>query len=301
MVIGAMFVMNHTDYANQYNLFPWAVGGVNHLSVEHRLRSVLVPDVCPRPALREASLRSEVPTSDRIGIASGDFVEVYKRPENKNEYDVLAMIFFIDTAKNPLEYFETASHCLKPGGIWMNLGPLKWHHEMDPTNPPSEKLSPTYSWSTPASTSPTSTMASSKIASPEASKASSHHSHGTSTGYPHNTSETAKGSSSGNAHMSPLGGVEFTEEDIKNLLVQYGFRILHYEAAHQRPGSSYVHDHASMEVNLYYSSFWVARKLTEEDRRKDWEEVCRLNPDIINSKEWKDSIATSSMRYYGVD
>lgn len=37
--------------------------------------------------------------------------------------------FFIDTAHNVIEYAETISHCLKPGGVWINLGPMLWHHE----------------------------------------------------------------------------------------------------------------------------------------------------------------------------
>ena len=33
-------------------------------------------------------------------------------------------LFFIDTARNILTYFETIRHVLKPGGKWINVGPL---------------------------------------------------------------------------------------------------------------------------------------------------------------------------------
>lgn len=36
-------------------------------------------------------------------------------------------VFFIDTAHNIIEYVETIYNCLKPGGIWINLGPLLYH------------------------------------------------------------------------------------------------------------------------------------------------------------------------------
>lgn len=36
--------------------------------------------------------------------------------------------FFIDTAKNILEYLEVLYNTLKPNGIWINLGPLTYHY-----------------------------------------------------------------------------------------------------------------------------------------------------------------------------
>ena len=30
-------------------------------------------------------------------------------------------------SRNPIDYIEVISHCLKKGGIWINLGPLLWH------------------------------------------------------------------------------------------------------------------------------------------------------------------------------
>jgi hypothetical protein len=33
----------------------------------------------------------------------------------------------MDTAKNIIEYIETISSTLKPGGMWINFGPLQYH------------------------------------------------------------------------------------------------------------------------------------------------------------------------------
>ncbi|CRK34715.1 hypothetical protein BN1708_019593, partial [Verticillium longisporum] len=44
-------------------------------------------------------------------------------------YDVVATVFFLDTAPNLVRYLETILSCLKPGGLLVNVGPLLWHFE----------------------------------------------------------------------------------------------------------------------------------------------------------------------------
>jgi carnosine N-methyltransferase len=36
--------------------------------------------------------------------------------------------FFLDTAHNVIEYIERIAAILKPGGLWVNLGPLLYHY-----------------------------------------------------------------------------------------------------------------------------------------------------------------------------
>lgn len=43
-----------------------------------------------------------------------------------NSYDAIVTLFLIDTAENAIEYLECIYKLLKPGGIWINYGPLKW-------------------------------------------------------------------------------------------------------------------------------------------------------------------------------
>jgi hypothetical protein len=131
MLVASMHMMNFVSGAGQYRLHPFALSGSNHHSHADRMRAVPVPDVFPKEALDEASARSEVHGSDRIGIAAGDFCAVYRTRRFRRAYDVLATVFFLDTAKNPLAYMETAANCVRPGGLWVNLGPLKWHFERD--------------------------------------------------------------------------------------------------------------------------------------------------------------------------
>jgi hypothetical protein len=175
----------------------------------------MVPDVYPREVLNDASARSEVHGSDRLGISAGDFSVVYKQEEHKDQYDVIATIFFLDTAKNPLSYIETVGNCLKQGGIWMNLGPLKWHFE---------------NWEAPR-----------------------HDEDG------HSNSNQNRDNTEQDQGVANPGAVLLAEEDVLQLLDHYGFKLLHYQDMTNFP-TGYIHDPKSMETNMFYPSFWVAKK-----------------------------------------
>ena len=59
-------------------------------------------------------------------MTAGEFMEVYH--DEHGQWDVIVTCFFLDTAKNVLDYLATFSSLLKPGGIWINLGPLLYHY-----------------------------------------------------------------------------------------------------------------------------------------------------------------------------
>lgn len=72
-----------------------------------------------------------MPTPDsKFSMTAGDFLEVYVNPD---EWHCVATCFFIDCAPNVVEFIETIYRILKPGGIWINLGPLLYHYS-DVTN-----------------------------------------------------------------------------------------------------------------------------------------------------------------------
>lgn len=67
-----------------------------------------------------------MPTPDsKFSMTAGDFLEVYV---NADEWHCVATCFFIDCAPNVVDFIETIYHILKPGGIWINLGPLLYHY-----------------------------------------------------------------------------------------------------------------------------------------------------------------------------
>jgi carnosine N-methyltransferase len=44
-----------------------------------------------------------------------------------DSWDCIATVFFIDTAHNIVAYIEKIYEILRPGGYWINLGPLLYH------------------------------------------------------------------------------------------------------------------------------------------------------------------------------
>jgi carnosine N-methyltransferase len=223
MLIGSMHMMNFIERAGQYRIHPFVLQGSNHLMHENRMRQVMVPDIYPRDTLNEASLHSEIHGSDRLGISTGDFSVVYKQEEFRNRYDVIATIFFLDTAKNPISYIETVVNCLKPGGIWMNLGPLKWHFEY---------------WDHPRQDDDSDLK-----------------------------SKRPEGGEGEDQGIANPGAVLLAEKDILELLNRYGFELLHYKGITSHP-TGYIHDHRSMETNMFYPSFWVAIKSSTETQNE---------------------------------
>lgn len=56
------------------------------------------------------------------------------------QWDAVLTCFFIDTAKNIVNYLRIIHRILAPGGVWINMGPLLWHFENNATNDPSIEL-----------------------------------------------------------------------------------------------------------------------------------------------------------------
>lgn len=63
----------------------------------------------------------------RFSMSTGDFMAVYGGTENHSAWDGVVTCFFIDTAPVILEYIATIHKILRPGGIWVNNGPLLYH------------------------------------------------------------------------------------------------------------------------------------------------------------------------------
>lgn len=134
-LIVSNYMLNFTTQARQFELYPWIHGFSNHLTRNDQLQMVRIPDVHPATELQEAATKSETHPFERMSMSSADFCVAYKDDDARESFHAVTTIFFIDTAPNVLKYVEAVHHCLKKGGIWINLGPLKWHFE---NNAPSE-------------------------------------------------------------------------------------------------------------------------------------------------------------------
>ncbi|KAF2492293.1 N2227-domain-containing protein [Lophium mytilinum] len=135
-LMASSLVLNHTTRAGEFTIAPFALGGSNHRSREDQMQTFPVPDVLPRAVLADGGSGSRVHASERMSMCSGDFCVLYGPGEDgrggaegeKGRFDAVATVFFIDTAPNVIRYIEAVRHCLKEGGVWVNLGPLLWHH-----------------------------------------------------------------------------------------------------------------------------------------------------------------------------
>lgn len=120
-IMASSLILNHTSKPGQFKIAPFALNSSNHLSREDQFRTYEIPDVRPATELAKGDV-------GEMGMSTGDFIVLYNKPEYKDYFDVVATVFFIDTAPNVIRYIETVRNCLKSGGLWINLGPLLWHH-----------------------------------------------------------------------------------------------------------------------------------------------------------------------------
>jgi carnosine N-methyltransferase len=126
MLMASALVLNETQKVGQFKIAPFALNSSNHTSRADQFQTFHVPDVHPATELAKTGV-SQVPASERMSMSTGDFCVVYGKPDYAEVFDAVATVFFIDTAPNLIRYIEAVRNCLKPGGIWINLGPLLWH------------------------------------------------------------------------------------------------------------------------------------------------------------------------------
>ncbi|RDH18749.1 N2227-domain-containing protein [Aspergillus niger ATCC 13496] len=126
-LLASSWILNHTLGPQKHALHPFALHFSNLLSREQQLQEVKIPDQHPGTAMVEAQANSA--PFGRMSMSAADFTVLYTNPSNKEVFDAVATVFFIDTAPNLIRYIEAIRHCLKPNGVWINVGPLLWHFE----------------------------------------------------------------------------------------------------------------------------------------------------------------------------
>ncbi|KAL1979203.1 hypothetical protein VTN96DRAFT_6514 [Rasamsonia emersonii] len=129
-LLASSWMLNHSRGAQQHALYPFALHFSNLLSREQQLQKVMIPDVHPGSAMLAAQAQ-EGSSFGTMSMSAADFVVLYSGESQQNAFDAVATVFFLDTAPNPIRYVEAIRNCLKPGGIWINVGPLLWHFEND--------------------------------------------------------------------------------------------------------------------------------------------------------------------------
>ena len=125
MLLASSYVMNHLGDVSEDALpdaviHPWTLQSCNIVAAADALRPVPVPD------LRAGAAAAHfVPGG--LSMAAGDFADVYSQPRLKDAFDAVLTCFFIDTSHNVLQTIDVLAHTLRPGGLWINCGPLLYH------------------------------------------------------------------------------------------------------------------------------------------------------------------------------
>ncbi|KAF7798972.1 hypothetical protein EIP86_010201 [Pleurotus ostreatoroseus] len=114
MTLALRFLLSPTSTStfNQHILHPYASWFSHQRTTANNFHAVTFPDVLPRH-------------SSSFVLSEGDFHK-HLPPRGCAGYDFVVTLFFIDTSLNA---FETIAHIhtlLRPGGRWINLGPLLW-------------------------------------------------------------------------------------------------------------------------------------------------------------------------------
>ncbi|XP_028799342.1 carnosine N-methyltransferase isoform X5 [Neltuma alba] len=111
MMICSSFILNHTQTAGEWTIYPWIHSNCNSLSDSDQLRPVSIPDIHPASA----------GITEGFSMCGGDFIEVYSDPSQIGAWDAVVTCFFIDTAHNIVQYIEIISQILRNGGEHQSL------------------------------------------------------------------------------------------------------------------------------------------------------------------------------------
>jgi carnosine N-methyltransferase len=116
--------------ASQYTFYPYLHYPLtDDWDLKKRESTSLFPYCDDSPSLQQYLSTSTVFSS--LSVQYGDFVKVYgmNAGYRLNSFDGIITNFFIDTGRNIFDYLTTIQQLLKHDGMWLNIGPLHYHHK----------------------------------------------------------------------------------------------------------------------------------------------------------------------------
>ncbi|KAJ7687171.1 N2227-like protein-domain-containing protein [Mycena rosella] len=108
-----------TSVPNEHAIHPYAHWFSHQRSAESLFRSISFPDAVPRLSSSFKLVEKDFLTLQPPAAPSPILAPI-------PGYDYIVTLFFIDTSLNILTTLEHIYHLLRPGGTWINLGPLLW-------------------------------------------------------------------------------------------------------------------------------------------------------------------------------
>ncbi|MFH4974256.1 hypothetical protein AB6A40_000965 [Gnathostoma spinigerum] len=118
MLLVANVILNACEKVNEFIFYPYVLETCNNWTYDDIVRPVMFPDVCPATHVLNRK--------NTFSMTAGEFVQTFGGSENN--WSVILTVFFIDTARNVLDYVDTIHRILKKGGLWINFGPLTYHY-----------------------------------------------------------------------------------------------------------------------------------------------------------------------------
>ena len=132
MLLGSAYLLNAgPTAASPAPLHPWALSPCNRAADADQFRAVSIPDADPGALAAGAG-------PGGLSMVAGEFTAVYGRGQRAPGgeqagadapplFDAVATAFFLDCAPNPLAFIDAIAASLRPGGLWVNCGPVLWH------------------------------------------------------------------------------------------------------------------------------------------------------------------------------
>jgi len=115
-ILAYHYVLNSSSPL-EHTFYPFVTQWTHQSKSTLRFTPIRFPDVLP---------------ASHVRLIEGDFLIEF--PESE-VYDAIVTLFFIDIGENIIDFLSTIHRLLKPGGLWINLGPFKWgsHTQMQPS------------------------------------------------------------------------------------------------------------------------------------------------------------------------
>jgi len=127
MTLALRFILSPktTGTVNEHTLRPYAHWFSHQKSNTSLFRAIKFPDVVPRFSekfhlIEEDFLKLASPTTTLQPLSW------MKHIGRREGYDYIVTLFFIDTSLDVLATISHIHKLLRPGGTWINLGPLLW-------------------------------------------------------------------------------------------------------------------------------------------------------------------------------
>lgn len=92
-----------------FRVYPFLHDGANRLEPTDQIRPVLLPDVAPFTICNGPGEPRCNRGCRRPSTSCAEFVSEYQRAEHREQWDAVVTCFFLDTAKNPLDYIRNPS------------------------------------------------------------------------------------------------------------------------------------------------------------------------------------------------